>query len=242
MRSGKGRKDVKTCMFRELDFLLQYTEHSFADSYHLFTSSPQRLNRRTSASPTLSPALSAVSVPEEDDDAFHTKDTANGTPADKQDGKKTLATNGEEILSPSKTLKLTLKVTKSPVRLEGHDDQHDGQDEYADVNGLDQDEIRHENNLQDIELRKQPPTPTSAAGATIPASASHHRKPSIFGTATLEEDEQQDEADAEDAELSDVGDEPLEKDEQENGEDNMAMVDEERADESEAGEVDATGK
>ena len=94
---------------------------------------------------------------------------------------------------------------------------------------------------QDIEIRKQPPTPTAVTSAPLPTSASHHRKPSIFGAATIEEDEQLDQADLDDADLSDAGDDPAEKDELETGEDNVALVDEEPVEESEAGDADAAG-
>jgi hypothetical protein len=179
----------------------------------------------------LSPALSTVSVPGKHDDSSNNATGANGTSANRP------SSNGDETLSPSKTLKLTLKVAKSPVRPE----EREGQETHADMTAQDEDET--ENDTQHIEFRKQPPTPTPAASATLPNSASHHRKPSIFGTATVEEDEQQDEADLEDGELSDVGDgdEPAEKDEQENADDNMVAAEEEMIDESEAEEVETSG-
>lgn len=181
--------------------------------------------------------MSTVSIPDENHVVLHTKANTNGAPADRTDNGKAQVTDGAEILSPNKTLKLTLKVAKSPPDPERQEEQ----DEYTDTNGQDQEQIGGTHNNQDVEIRKQPPTPTAGTSASLPVSGSHHRKPSIFGTATVEEEEQQDEADPDDAELSDAGDEPAEKDGQEIGEDNMVLVDEERAEESEAGEGDTAG-
>lgn len=181
--------------------------------------------------------MSTVSVLDENHVVFHTKADTNGDPADRKDNGRVQVTDGAEILSPNKTLKLTLKVAKSPPDPEHKEEQ----DEYTDTNGQDQEQIGGALDTQDVEIRKQPPTPTAVTNTPLPTSASHHRKPSIFGTATVEEDEQQDEADPDDAELSDAGDEPAEKDELETGEDNMALMDEDRAEESEAGEADSAG-
>lgn len=169
-------------------------------------------------------------MPGKHNDSSHNATTANGTSVNRP------TNNGEETLSPSKTLKLTLKVAKSPVRPEEREEE----DTHADM--IAEDENENGTDTQQIEFRKQPPTPTPAASATLPTSA-HHRKPSIFGTATVEEDEQQDEADLEDGELSEVGDgdEPAEKDEQENADDNMVAAEEERAEDSEGEDVETSG-
>lgn len=141
--------------------------------------------------------------------------------------------NGDPTLSPSKTLKLTLKVTKSPVNSAGATKKVDA------AHGEDAESGQYVNNDQSV-LVKSPPTSTSAAIQT----PSHHRKPSIFGTATMEEDEEQDEADPEDGELSDVGDDPAEKDEpeQEADEGEGPPVNEEKADDSEVEDVDEASK
>lgn len=149
------------------------------------------------------------------------------------DSKKVSASNGDPTLSPSKTLKLTLKVTKSPVN------SADRRKEVDAPHGEDIESGEYANNAQSV-FAKSPPTSTSAA---IP-TPSHHRKPSIFGTATLEEDEQQDEAEPEDGDLSDAADDPAEKDEPEHEADEGegAPVNEEKADDSEVEDVDGASK
>lgn len=134
--------------------------------------------------------------------------------------------NGDPTLSPSKTLKLTLKVTKSPGK-------------PADRRKADDTEHGDDAESQSVFV-KSPPT---AMAAAIP-TPSHHRKPSIFGTATVEEDEQQDEADPEDGELSDVGDEQAEKDDADNdmGEGDGPLINEDKVEDSEGEDVDVTGK
>lgn len=146
--------------------------------------------------------------------------------------------NGDETLSPSKTLKLTLKVTKSPGNSANRRKEHDA------AQGEETEEGDYQNKVQDAPLAKSPPMPTAGVSATAPMPLSHNRKPSIFGTATLEEDEQQDEADPEDGELSEAGDDLAGKDEHENenGEGDNAAMGDEKVEDSEAEENDGSGK
>lgn len=132
--------------------------------------------------------------------------------------------NGDPTLSPSKTLKLTLKVTKSPTNLADRAEAADT--EHGEDNGADQ-----------SVFMKSPPTSTNAA---IP-TPSHHRKPSIFGTATVEEDEQQDDEDPEDGELSDAEDDAAEKDDAANEAGEGAPTNEDKVEDSEAEDVDVAG-
>ncbi|KAJ9109862.1 hypothetical protein QFC19_001841 [Naganishia cerealis] len=180
--------------------------------------------RRTSLSPSLSPPSSVISLPRHNEERKQTASNSkiNGTTSSYHQNTTSGPTSGNEAKSPSKTLKLTLKLSMSPpnaARQEGSIEM---------LNGGDKDDQEAEGKQNIVPVKKNP-TPTS-----------HGRKPSIFGSSTMEDEQQQDEAEPEDGELSEEEEDAVKTEKKEEtgvaSGSKAVMVEEETAGDSEAEE------
>ncbi|KAJ9106292.1 hypothetical protein QFC21_001437 [Naganishia friedmannii] len=154
---------------------------------------------RASQSPSLSPPSSVISLHRDDDAHTSAVNTVknNGTSAGPHQKTTSTSVNGDEAKSPNKTLKLTLKLSRSPPNATSKENATEVPKREDNGRG-DNGNQEAEQNVDVLSAQKPNPTPTS-----------HGRKPSIFGSNTMEEEQQQDQDDAEpeDGELSEDEDE-----------------------------------
>jgi hypothetical protein len=147
------------------------------------------------------------------------------------------STNGDEAKSPNKTLKLTLKLSRSPPDATSKDD-------VTEMPKQEQ-KPRSDNDNQDAEQS----VAVSSAQKSNPAPTSHGRKPSIFGSNTVEDEQQQEQDDVEheDGDLSEDEDEPAGKTEVRRetavaSHNKPTAIEEESTEYSDAEEADAQSK
>lgn len=109
----------------------------------------------------------------------------NGTTLGQHQKSTLKSINGDEAKSPNKTLKLTLKLSKSPPNTASKEDATDVPKQEQ-KRSVDNDEHEVEQDIAIPPAQKPNPTPTS-----------HGRKPSIFGSSTMEDEQQQEQDDGE---------------------------------------------
>ncbi|KAJ9124284.1 hypothetical protein QFC22_001084 [Naganishia vaughanmartiniae] len=154
----------------------------------------EKAARRTSPSPSLSPPSSVGSLRRQNDARKLNDDDSqnNGTSSGFHQHMASTSAHGNDARSPNKTLKLTLKLSRSPPNATSKENATE----------LPEGEDKETGDIEDQKAEQGATVPS--AQKSNPTLTSHGRKPSIFGSNTMEDEQQQeqDDGEQEDGELS----------------------------------------